>query len=498
MKRATLLLILCCGLLLPGNSGSLQTNQPNYKYGLFEDHRDIGAVKMPGSLEYDEARKTYTVSGGGENMWATSDAFHYAWRRISGDFSIAADIQILGTGGNAHRKAVLVIRQTLDPDAPYADAALHGDGLTSLQYREVKGGQTREIQSNVKAPRRLQIEKRGDYVFMSIARPDEPLQSAGGSFRIKLTTPFYVGLGVCAHDNNGLEKAVFSNVEIKQRPQPILESTLETIAIASKDRKVVHTKREHFEAPNWSRDGKYFLFNQGGRIYKLPVTGGEPQLVDTGFAIRCNNDHGISPDGNWLAISDQSQEQRRSMIYVLPIAGGVPRRITQLGPSYWHGWSPDGKTLVYCAERSGNFDVYSVPVQGGEEKRLTTADGLDDGPEYSHDGQYIYFNSVRTGLMQIWRMKPDGSEQAQITNDEHNNWFAHPSPDGKWLVFVSFERDVVGHPPNKDVMLRLMPVGGGEIQVLAKLFGGQGTINVPSWSPDSRQLAFVSYRLIEQ
>src|SRR6185503_15574808 len=185
MKRATLLLILCCGLLLPGNSGSLQTNQPNYKYGLFEDHRDIGAVKMPGSLEYDEARKTYTVSGGGENMWATSDAFHYGWRRISDDFSIAADIQILGTGGNAHRKAVLVIRQTLDPDAPYADAALHGDGLTSLQYREVKGGQTREIQSNVKAPRRLQIEKRGDYVFMSIARPDEPLQSAGGSFRIK-------------------------------------------------------------------------------------------------------------------------------------------------------------------------------------------------------------------------------------------------------------------------------------------------------------------------
>jgi sugar lactone lactonase YvrE len=484
-------------------TGAVSSQQTSL--GLFEKSSDIGAVKIPGSVEYDEAKKTYTVAGGGENMWAATDAFHYVWKRLSGDLSIASDIQFIGTGGNAHRKACLIIRQSLDPDAAYADAALHGDGLTSLQYREVKGGPTREIQSNVKAPRRIQIEKRGDYVFMSISAPgaregDAP-QSAGGSFRIKLTEPFYVGLGVCAHDNNVIEKAVFSNVEIKQRPQPILESTLETIAIASKDRRVVYTKRAHFEAPNWSRDGEYFLFNQGGRIYKLPVTGGEPVAIDTGFATRNNNDHGISPDGTHLVISDQSQEQRRSLIYVLPIGGGTPRRITQLAPSYWHGWSPDGKTLAYCAERNREFDIYTISVDGGEEKRLTTATGLDDGPDYSPDGQYIYFNSERTGRMQIWRMKTDGSEQTQITSDEYNNWFAHPSPDGKWIVFLSYEKDVKGHPANKDVMLRLMPLtpaGGGEIQVLAKLFGGQGTINVPSWSPDSRQLAFVSYRLIEQ
>lgn len=483
-----------------------QTPAPQPTIGVFEKSSDVGAVKMPGSVVYDDAKKTYTVAGGGENMWATTDAFHYVWKRISGDLLIAADISILGTGGNAHRKAALVIRQTLDADSPYADAALHGDGLTSLQYRDAKGGPTREIQSNVKAPRRLQIEKRGDYVWMSISAPGakegEQLQSAGGSFRINLTGTFYVGLAVCAHDNNAIEKAVFSNVEIKQRPAPIVESTLETVAISSKDRKVVYTKRAHFEAPNWSRDGKYFLFNQGGRMMKLPVTGGEPETLDTGFAIRCNNDHGISPDGKWLAISDQSQEQRRSLIYVLPIEGGTPRRITQLAPSYWHGWSPDGKTLAYCADRNGNFDIYTIPFEGGEEKRLTTADGLDDGPDYSPDGQYIYFNSVRTGLMQIWRMKADGSEQTQITKDGYNNWFAHPSPDGKWLAFITFEPNVEGHPANKDVMLRLMslttPGGGGETQVLAKLFGGQGTMNVPSWSPDSKQLAFVSYRLIEQ
>jgi TolB protein len=177
-----------------------------------------------------------------------------------------------------------------------------------------------------------------------------------------------------------------------------------------------------------------------------------------------------------------------------------------LAPSYWHGWSPDGKTLAYCAERNGDYNIYTIPVEGGEEKQLTTAKGLDDGPDYSHDGQYIYFNSDRSGLMQIWRMKTNGSEQTQITRDDYNNWFAHPSHDGKWLVFLSYEKDVKGHPANKDVMLRIMPLtpspnatsaGGVEIQALAKLFGGQGTINVPSWSPDSRNVAFVSYRLID-
>jgi hypothetical protein len=498
MKPFTAPFILFLGLLLLLQAGT-SSSQEN-KLGLFEKNGDVGVVKLPGSVEYDEAKKTYAIAGGGENMWAAADAFHYVWKRVSGDLSIAADIQFIGAGGNAHRKACLIIRQSLDPDSAYADAALHGDGLTSLQYREIKGGPTREIQSNVKAPRRIQIEKRGDYVFMSVAREGEALQSAGGSFRIKLTEPFYVGLGVCAHDNNVIEKAVFSKVEVKQRPQPILESTLETVAISSKDRRVVFTRRAHFEAPNWSRDGKYLLFNQGGRIYKLPVTGGEPQALDTGIATRNNNDHGISPDGSQLAISDQSQEQRRSLIYVLPIAGGTPRRVTRLAPSYWHGWAPDGKTLAYCAERDGDYDIYTIPVEGGEEKRLTTAKGLDDGPDYSHDGQYIYFNSERTGpseRMQIWRMKTDGGEQTQITSDEYNNWFPHPSPDGKWIVFLSYEKDVKGHPANKDVTLRLMPVGGGEIQVLARLFGGQGTINVPSWSPDSRQLAFVSYRLID-
>lgn len=276
-----------------------------------------------------------------------------------------------------------------------------------------------------------------------------------------------------------------------------LESTLETFTLTTKERKAIYTKRAQFEAPNWSRDGQYFLFNQAGRLYKLPITGGEPQQLNTGFALRCNEGHGLSPDGKWLAISDHSQEQRRSLIYVLPSTGGMPRRVSQQSPSYWHGWSPDGRTLIYSAERGGDPDIYSTPVAGGLEKQLTNATGIDDGPDYSPDGQFIYFNSERSGQMQIWRMRADGSEPTQLTKDEYNNWFPHPSPDGKWLLFLSYQKGVKGHPANQEVLLRLMAMGGGEPQVLAKLLGGQGTLNVPSWSPDSTQFAFVSYRLIE-
>ena len=469
--------------------------------GLFEAHGDVGRVGKPGSVAYDAKAGTYTVTGGGENMWFATDAFHFVWKEASGDLALAADVRFAGTGGNPHRKAALLIRQGLEPDAAYADAVVHGDGLTSIQYREERGGPTREIQSSLKGPRRIRIEREGDYVFLSVAREGEPLAWAGGSFKIRFTEPFLVGLGVCAHDDAVSETAAFSNVELttgrpKATGEPVLESTLETIAIASKDRRVVRHAREHFEAPNWSRDGEELFFNQGGRLYRLPVGGGEPRPIDTGFAVRCNNDHGLSPDGTRLAISDGSQGDGKSVIYTLPAAGGTPRRVTASAPSYWHGWSPDGKTLAYCAERGGEFDVYTIPVEGGEETRLTAAPGLDDGPDYSPDGEWIYFNSERTGTMQIWRMRADGSDPQQLTSDGHADWFPHPSPDGKWVAFLSYDEGVKGHPPNKDVMLRMVPAGGGEIQVLAKLFGGQGTINVPSWSPDSTQIAFVSYRLL--
>jgi TolB protein len=497
----TLLTLSWCVFAVVGRSNLRASATPN---GVFGDHGDIGRVLHSGSLEYDPAHGTYTVSGSGENMWSTADAFHFVWRRVSDDIGLAADISFLG-GGNEHRKAVLMVRQSLDADSVYADVALHGNGLTALQYRDETGAATHEIQTQeiheyIPGPTRLRIEKRGDFVYLFSRDSAMDMHYSGASIRVPLQGTYYVGIGVCSHDKDAVEKAVFANVDLSGDLGPVgkttLYSTLERVNIASNDRRVVYVASERFEAPNWTRDGASFLFNSKGRIYRLPVAGGEPTLIDTGFANRCNNDHGISPDQSSLAISDQSQEDNRSIVYIVPIGGGSPRRITAKSPSYWHGWSPDGKTLAFVGQRNDDFDIYTIPVTGGEETRLTTAKGLDDGPEYSPDGKYIYFNSERTGHMQIWRMRADGSEQEQVTVDDWNNWFPHISPDGAWMVFLSYEADVKGHPENKDVMLRVMSMSDRKVSVLAKLFGGQGTINVPSWSPDSKDVAFVSYALV--
>ena len=493
--------------------------------GIFTGHGDVGTPSTigPGSATYDAGAKTYTISGGGENMWAAADHLHYVWKKVSGDVTLEAMFAFAGTNPatgapDAHRKACLVIRQTLDSDSVYADAAAHGDGLTSLQWRDTKGGATHEVQSNVAGPTRLRIEKRGAYVSMSIAAPGEPLGPAGGAARVEFSGEFYIGIGVSAHNPARIETAVFSDV-VLGTPAPAtgrttLVNTLETISLRSKDRRVAYvvTQPERIEAPNWFPDATNTLyFNTRGSLFKVqaeppgtppgPHRLKTPERVNLGILTRINNDHGVTRDGALWAISDQSQVlngQRPSLIYTVPAAGGTAKRLTDRGPSYFHGWSPDGTALAYCAERNGNFDVYTISTDGGEEKRLTTADGKDDGPEYSPDGQSIYFNSDRTGAMQIWRMKTDGSEQEQVTKDDQENWFPHVSPNGLLLVFLTYDKGVGDHPENKDVALRVMDLKTGRIDVLAKLFGGQGTINVSSWSPNSQYLAFVSYQLVPQ
>jgi TolB protein len=463
--------------------------------GIFANHGDVGKPSTigPGSVVYDAATGTYTVTGGGENMWGTADHFHYVWIKVSGDVALEATVQFIGSSPEPHRKACLLIRQSLDPDSPYIDAARHGDGLTSLQWREVKGDVTHEIQSNISAPTRLRIEKRGDYVSMYVDGAP-----AGGATKVQLTGDYYVGLAVTAHNAGRLETARFSNVVLGQPASgatTTLINTLETISLASKDRRVAYVvvQPQRIEAPNWFPDDTRTLyFNTKGRFYRL--RDGRPESVDLDPLNNINNDHGVTRDGKSWAFSDQTRQP--SEIYVK--SAGATRRVTELGPSYFHGWSPDGQTLVYCGLRNGNFDIYSISVNGGAETRLTTNPGKDDGPEFSPDGQYIYYNSDRSGSMQIWRMRPDGSEQEQVTNDEWDNWFPHISPDGTMLAFLSYERGVGDHPENKDVRLRVMHLGTRAIDELAKLFGGQGTINVNSWSPDSQSLAFVSYQIVPE
>jgi Tol biopolymer transport system component len=501
---------------------TLTGSAPSQQLGIFEGHRDVGAVLHPGSAQFDSAANTYTLTGSGENMWFGVDDFHFAWKKVSGDVALTAGIAFSGSGGNPHRKAVLMIRQSLNGNSRAVDVAVHGSGLTSLQFRDPAGADTHEVESNISAPQTVRIEKHGDFIYAFVTGKDGKLEPAGASIKLPLTGDFYIGIGVCAHDKDTIEKAVFSNVSLQQLPpatgKTVLVSTLETIAIASTDRHVEYVSAAHFEAPNWSRDGKFLIFNQDGTLRRLTLGESEPTIIPTTPQIHCNNDHGISPDNQFLAFSDSSSKDKKSRVYIVPIAGGTPRQITPNAPSYWHGWSPDGKTLAFTGQRGGpiqvspapgssaqvqnldttNFDIYSIPADGGDETRLTLAPGLDDGPEFSPDGAFIYFNSERTGHMQIWRMKPDGSDQEQVIDDENNDWFPHLSPDDQWLVFLAYEPGVTGHPGGKDVELRLMSMKDKSIRVLAKLFGGQGTINVPSWSPDSLKLAFVSYEQLPE
>lgn len=279
----------------------------------------------------------------------------------------------------------------------------------------------------------------------------------------------------------------------------VLRSILEIVDVETGARHVVAEFNERIEAPNWTPDGKFLIYNSGGQLYSLMLATGERNAIDTGFAVHCNNDHVLSADGKQLAISHHTIEDGKSRIYTVPVTGGQPRLITGLGPSYLHGWSPDMSTLVYCAERNGQYDVYRISATGGEETQLTNTPGLDDGPEYSPDGCHIWFNSVRSGLMQVWRMDADGSNPTRVTFEESNNWFPHVSPNGELVSYLAYRAgdvDPGDHPADKHVEIRLISSRGGESRTLVRLFGGQGTINVNSWSPDSRSLAFVRYEWV--
>ena len=483
-------------LLVP----SLSSPQPE-TLGIFDRQDDIGNGTKPGSATYDAETEQYTITGSGANMWADRDQFHFVWKRMKGNFILTTRAQFIGEGVEQHRKIGWMVRSSLDSGSMHVNAAVHGDGLTSIQFRRGKSGITEEVRSSLKGADVIQLERKGDTYTMSVAR-------FGGAFvtqqvsDLTLGDEVYAGLYVCAHNKDVVEKAVFSAVRITVPARDAfvpyrdyIGSNLEILDIESGSRKIIYRAPGSIQAPNWTPDGKALIYNSGGRLYRFDLATKTPVAIDTGFATSNNNDHVLSFGGRMIGISHHSKEdQNKAIIYTLPVQGGTPKRVTSKGPSYLHGWSPDGKFLIYTGERNGEFDIYKVSAEGGEEIRLTTAKGLDDGPEYGPDGKYIYFNSARGGRMQIWRMKPDGSDQQQITSDEYNNWFPHISPDGKRIVFLSFSKEVApsDHPFYKQVYLRLMPVEGGKPRVIAYVYGGQGTINVPSWSPDSKKVAFVS------
>jgi len=472
--------------------------------GIFDAQTDVGRVRSSGFASYDPGRQAYRVVGSGQNMWGDHDDFHFVWKRMTGNFILSTRARFIGAGVEAHRKIGWTIRPSLESNSTHVTAALHGDGLMSLQFRRTAGAMTEEARSRDSLPNAdavIQLERRDGVYIMSVARFGDTLatQELTG---VTLPDTVYVGLFVCAHNDTVVERGAFSNVRITTPPRPdfvayrdYLGSNLEILDVATGNATIAHQYKGSFQAPNWTHDGKALIYAQEGHLYRFDIASHSADVINTAFATRNNNDHVLSFDGRMIAISNHAPEDSGvSIVYTVPESGGTPKRITAKGPSYLHGWSPDGRWLVFTGQRNGDFDVYKIPAAGGDEIRLTTAPGLDDGPEYTPDGRYIYFNSARSGRMQIWRMRPDGSGQQQITNDGFNNWFPHISPDGKWMVYISFPPTVAAddHPFYKHVLLRLMPVGGGPARVIAYVYGGQGTINVPSWSPDGKRLAFVS------
>ncbi len=480
--------------------------------GIFENNTDLGNPLKKGSAIYDSQDQSYRVKGGGYNIWFERDEFNYLYNKIKGDFILTANFSFKGKGVNAHRKTGWMVRWTTDEKSPHISGVFHGDGLTVMQWRSTYAASMRDPQDEIffkgKGYDVIQMERKGNTIIMRVAHSGNPFDVMGSHVMENMPEEVLAGLFVCSHDTAVLEEAEIWNVRIDK---PVADNynpgqsgylgcRLETMNVFDGKRKVIYEKPGRFEAPNWMPDGKKLLFNMDGSLYTIPVIGGNLEKLNTGSANNNNNDHGISFDGKLLAISHQRQglPGGGSTVYVLPLSGGEPEMVTEHSPSYWHGWAPNNKEVVYVGQRNGKnvYNLYRNSVDGGKEVALTDIGPGEhvDGCEYSPDGKYIYYNGSHSGTMQLWRMNADGSGRKQLTFDEYYNWFPHISPDGKWIAFISFPPDIEknAHPSYKRVMLRLMPVEGGDSKVIAYLYGGQGTINVPSWSPDSKQIAFVS------
>jgi TolB protein len=478
--------------------------------GIFQGQTDVGSVSPPGTAAYDSHIDAYALTSAGANTWYHVDGFHYLWKRVSGDWTLTADIAFPPAAyshePNPHRKGILMFRQTLDAGAAYAALSVHGSGMPALQYRRERGANTEDIELNINLPKTIRIEKRGDMFTVFLSASGEPLHQIGASTRLHLKSPFYVGLGALSHDVDTTDHVQFSRVTL-QRPAaakntpPILYSTLQTIQIEDQYRRatVIRSVPTVMQSVNWLPDGKSLYVHEDGHLERIdyldPPAGAPPQPITVGTLVDCSGNYGLSPDGRWLAVSCADTPRGELQVYVLPPAGGNAARRLSHGAqsSFFHAWSPDSRIVAFTRGSASKADIFTIPAAGGEESRLTH-DAINDGPDFSPDGQFIYFDSSRSGSTQIWRMHPDGSQPEQITDENGQNSSPHISPDGKNLAFLSQP----GNPGSRvgDAALKIMAFSDGLIRTLADFQGDRGSFAMYSWG-DVNHLAFVSYQMVQ-
>jgi dipeptidyl aminopeptidase/acylaminoacyl peptidase len=476
--------------------------------GIFQGQSDVGSVSPPGTAAYDPHIDTYTLMSAGANTWYHVDGFHYLWKKVSGDWTLTADVafppRAYAHEPNPHRKGILMFRQTLDAGAAYAALSVHGSGMPALQYRRERGANTEDIELNIDLPKTIRIEKRGDIFTVFLSAGGEPLHQVGASTRLHLKSPFYVGLGALSHNVDTTDQVQFSHVAL-QRPsaaknaRPVLYSTLQTIQIEDQYRRatVIRSVPKVMQSVNWLPDGKSLYVHEDGHLERIdyldPPAGAPPQPIAVGKLVDCSGNYGVSPDGRWLAVSCAEKPEGGYQVFVLPAGGGdTVRRLTDgAQSSFFHAWSPDSRIVAFTRGSASKADIFTIPASGGEESRLTR-DTVNDGPDFSPDGQFIYFDSSRSGSTQIWRMRPDGSHPEQITDDDGQNSSPHISPDGKNLAFLSQPGNAGSRVGN--AALKIMAFSDGLIHTLAVFQGDRGSLAMYSWG-DVNHLAFIAYQL---
>jgi TolB protein len=497
---------------VPGRPGSAAAPERPATLGLFDSQSDIGSVVPAGTGKYDASTGVYTLTAAGANTWYRVDDFHYVWKKMSGDLALTADVSFpahtYNHDPNPHRKGILMFRQTLDAGGAYADIGVHGSGLTALQYRSERGANTQDIELNIDAPKTVRLEKHGDTVTMLLSMKGEPLHPVGASIRLPFTEPFYVGLGVVSHDVATTDTVQFSHVTLQPLSPTMagtklaLHSTLQTVQIDDQFRRaaMIRTVPGYMQSPNWAPDRKSIYVHADGRITRIPYltpdAGGTPQEIDVGHLVGCSGNFGLSPDGKWLAVSCAETQGGTHQVYLLPAAGGgMPRKLTNSSSgSFFHAWAPDSQTVAFTRGKAAKADIFTIPLEGGAETRLTS-DTLNDGPDYSPDGKFIYFDSLRSGTSQIWRMQRDGSAAEQLTDDGQDNHSPHVSPDGKTVAFLS-------QPPHSDqaigeVALKVLSTGDGQIRKVVDFEGNRGSFQMYAWG-DRNHLAFVNYEQLPE